>query len=76
MLFNPSELEAEIKLVQQKIIQKRQELQNGLDTDLKLRDLKRIYTEIKDLERHLEFCFEEANAHNKYNQPSPQADRL
>ena len=66
MLFNQTDLEAEIKLLHDKIIERRKLLDDGIKADNNLLELKILYTEIKELERHLDLCYEEVNMQRNF----------
>ena len=55
------EIESEIKQLNTKIIDKRKMLDAGLKAKVRFLELKTLHSEIKDLERKLDFCFEESN---------------
>lgn len=66
MLFNQTDLEAEIKILHDKIIERRQLLDDGIKADNSLPELKTLYIEIKELERHLDLCYEEVNMQRNF----------
>jgi|GEM_PF-3855976 len=60
MPFNHIEIENEIKALNQKIITKRKMLDESFRAKVRFSELKKIHSEIKELDRKLEFCLEEA----------------
>lgn len=61
MLFNPSDLDAEIRELHFKIIEKRKAYDEGMKSDMPFAELKKIFLELKELTKRQELCFEEAN---------------
>jgi hypothetical protein len=57
-----NEIENEIRSLHARIIEERQSFHEGLRQNIHLADLRKLYNQIKDLEKRLDFCFEESNA--------------
>jgi hypothetical protein len=56
------ELENEISRLNIRISEQRKTFDHGLKEDKPLSELKPIYAQIKEMEKRLEFCFEESRA--------------
>jgi hypothetical protein len=57
-----SDLRQEISFLQAQLDYKRRKLAEGLKNNISLKDLEKLYEEIRDVERKLQVCFEESNA--------------
>ena len=55
------ELEKEITVLNARILECRRFFDEGLKSNKPLAELKPIYSRIKDLEKRLDFCFEESH---------------
>ena len=53
-------LQAEIKYLHQKLQEKKSAFNQGMKDDLHFEELKKIFVEIKDLEKKLQHCFEQS----------------
>jgi hypothetical protein len=62
MQYNQSDLDNEIRELHFKIIEKRKAFDEGMKQDMMFGELRKIFVEIKELERRLELCFQESNA--------------
>ena len=62
MQYNQSDLDNEIRELHFKIIEKRKTFDEGMKQDMIFGELRKIFVEIKELERRLELCFQESNA--------------
>jgi hypothetical protein len=62
MLFNPLDLENEIRELHAKILERRRAFDEGMKNDMPFEQLKTIFVEIKELSKRQELCFEEVNA--------------
>jgi hypothetical protein len=62
MQYNQSDLDTEIRELHFKIIEKRKAFDEGMKQDMMFGELRKIFVEIKELERRLELCFQESNA--------------
>ena len=62
MQYNQSDLDNEIRELHFKIIDKRKEFDEGMKQDMIFGELRKIFVEIKELEKRLELCFQESNA--------------
>ena len=58
------DLQSEIKYIHQKIQEKKQLFNEGMKNDLHFEELKKIFVEIKDLEKKLQHCFEQSTTEN------------
>ncbi len=62
MLFNQADIDNEIRELHFKIIAKRKAYDEGMKQDMVFEELKKLFLQIKDLEKRLELCFQESNA--------------
>lgn len=63
-----SDLRQEIAYQQAQLNYKRRKLAEGLQNKVPLKDLQKLYEEIKEVEHKLQVCFEESNAQNEEEQ--------
>lgn len=61
MLFNQSDLKIEIQQLQASLGAKRTAFDKSMKSDMPMPELKNLFTEIRQLEKRLELCFEESN---------------
>ncbi len=62
MLYIQTDLDNEIRQLHFKIVDKRKAFDEGMKKDMVFAELRKIYVELKELEKRLELCFQESNA--------------
>jgi hypothetical protein len=62
MTYNKSDLEQEIRELHSRIQLRRMAFDQGMKQDMEFGELKKIFLEIKEMEKRLELCFEESHA--------------
>jgi len=62
MPFNQTDLDNQLKDLHFQIIEKRKAYDEGVKKDLFFEELKKLFVEIKELEKRLEQCYLEVNA--------------
>ena len=67
MFFNISDLENEIRELHQKSSDKRKLFDEGMKNGMSFDDLKVLFSEIKEIEKRLELCFEEAEVQKRFS---------
>ncbi|HEV7621567.1 MAG TPA: hypothetical protein VGO09_07535, partial [Flavisolibacter sp.] len=65
MIYNQTDLDNEIRDLHNAVQVRRKAFDQAMKSDIEFKELKKIYLEIKELDKKLELCFEECKAQRK-----------